>query len=549
MRRIALLAILFSSWATLLGSDALAAPPAAGAADSRAVFIAEKPVLYGALQAMVQAARRNVLIRLFAFADNDGLLFCSREDQHPMAAGFADVLIRAKRDNPRLDLVLVIDPINFVDYHQNFELPWQRWAERLRGMGGFFNPLAKRLEQMVVVNRAYPERYARLAGKKTVRERLRDAGITVLSTNLFPNPEKNAFFRTKPGREEPADDDDLRLKAIRRLPDEYPSIGDRIALERKLALYQGISLVGDHRKFAVIDDGTLAWNASMNVWDNDYYSPDDGVVCSGALARDLLAQFEDARRSSLSLYGPLHRAGKLPELDRQFSSPGYAFSPDPRPPVLTVAGRTLELSPAAGTVLRDGAIAGRLIEAFDHLEAGGQADVYQTLITDPALIQSIAKAARRGVRVRVLTDAYENVYGQDCSFIHGRAFRQFREAILEGAALQVKAVVPDPRVSEIHRKFALVRGERDDGRSEDFLLTGSANFTVHSSDGTQLEQDILFTHGAVIEQARTWFDAAWTNRIEGEQNMVPRLIRQAWRPKDFIGTGATWFLSLFGLGG
>jgi hypothetical protein len=532
----------------LLACSATFAAPSAGG-DSLAVFVPEKLVLLDALKAMVRTAEKNVLLRVFAFSDNDGLLFCSPHDQYPMAEEFAGVLLERKRQRPGLDIVVIVDPINYVDYHQAFELPWQRWAEKLRSHGGFLARLAKPLEKMVVVNRVYPERYERLRGQKPVRERLRDAGLTVLSANLFTNPERNAFFRTKPGREEAASDDDFGLRAIRRLPDEYPAVGDRIALERKMALFQAISLTGDHRKFAVVDDGALAWNASMNIWDNDYYSPDDGVVCSGDLARQLLEQFEASRQGSLALYRPLYEAGKLPELARQFKRKAYTYAPVRQPASLQAGGRELRLEPASGQVLRDGAIAARLIDAFDHLRPGGQVDVYQTLITDPKLIRSLAGAARRGVACRVLTDAYENVYGQDTAFIHGVAFRQFREAMDDGGKLQVRAVVPDPRVSEIHRKFALVRGERDDGRTEDFLMTGSANFTVHSADGTQLEQDILFTEGAVKAQARAWFEAAWANRLEGEQNMVPRLIRKPWTPKDHLGTGATWFLALFGLGG
>ncbi|MBI4868643.1 MAG: hypothetical protein HY816_17025 [Candidatus Wallbacteria bacterium] len=532
--------------ATLTAAGGFAAE---GECRSRAVFMTEKDVVYDSLKSLVRSARKNILIRIFAFADNDGILFASPDDQYPMAAEFADLLLQRKRENPGLEIVVILDPINFVDYHQAFEFPWQRWAQKLRTWGKAFTGLAEKMEQMIVVNRVYPSRYEKLKGTKPVRERLRDAGITVLSSNLFGNPEHSAFFKTKPGREEPADDDDMRMRAIRRLPSEFGAIGDRISLERKMALYQTYSLCGDHRKFAVVDDGTLAWNASMNVWDNDYYSPDDGVVCSGDLARELLEQFEAARVAALALYAPLYKAGKLPELRRQFTRKPLAYAPLGEVTSLAAAGRELALQPAEGHVLRDGAIARKLIETLDHLAPGSKVDIYQTLITHPDLIHSITNAARRGVVVRVLTESYENVYGHDASFTHGQAFRHFRDAILQKASISVKAVVPDPRVSEIHRKYTLVSGTLDSGIPVDFLLTGSANFSVHSADGSELELDILFTQGAVRDQARAWFEAAWANKLEGEKNMVPRIIREPWRARDVLGAGMTVFLSFFGLGG
>ncbi|MBI3892714.1 MAG: hypothetical protein HY303_14425 [Candidatus Wallbacteria bacterium] len=539
---------LFLALATALASP-LATAAEAPACGSRAVFLPEKAVVYDSLRALVRTARKNVLLRIFAISDNDGILFGSPGDQYPMAAEFADLLIARKKQQPALDIVVILDPINFVDYHQAFEFPWQRWAQKVRSWGSLFEGLAKKMEQAIVVNRVYPERYAKLKDKKTVRERLREAGITVLSSNLFGNPENSALFSTKPGRDEPADDEDMRMRAIRRLPSEFGSIGERTALERKLAFYQAYSLCGDHRKFAIADDGTLAWNASMNVWDNDYYSPDDGVVCTGELARELLAQFETARKSSLALYEPLYRAGKMPELAAQFASPGYAYAPATQVTEIEAAGRHIALEPAEGHVLRDGAIAAKLITTLDRLKPGSKVAIYQTLITQPELIHAIAGAARRGVEIRILTESYESVYGHDASFTHGQAFRHFRDAIKEHATLAVKAVVPDPRVSEIHRKFTLVAGTLDTGETIDFLLAGSANFTVHSSDGSELEQDVLFTQGAVKDQARAWFEAAWSNKIETEKNMVPRLIREDWRGKDVLGTGLIVFLSWFGLGG
>jgi phosphatidylserine/phosphatidylglycerophosphate/cardiolipin synthase-like enzyme len=190
-----------------------------------------------------------------------------------------------------------------------------------------------------------------------------------------------------------------------------------------------------------------------------------------------------------------------------------------------------------------------LIDVLDHLVAGSRVDIYLILITDKKTIGSIVRAAGRGVATRLLTDSYELVYGNDISFTHGVAFRNFRKAIKDGAALQVRTVLPDPRISEIHRKFALVAGRREDGRVEDFLLTGSANLSSHSADGSQLELDVLFESGAVKGTAHEWFDAAWANRIEGEKNQVPRLIREPWRLKDVTMTTATWLLSLLGLGG
>ncbi len=539
--------LLVSLLLTVTVSTGIAGP--GGTADSSAVFISDKTVLYDALKQMVRVAKKNILLRIFVVSDNDGVLFTSPDDQHPMAEEFVNLLIERKVQDPNLDIVLILDPINFVDYHQVFEFPWQRWAAKLRKRGRLFRGLARRLETTIVVNRAYPERYERLKGQSTLRERLRDAGITVLSANLFHNPEKNFFFKIKPGRDGAVDDSDVRLKTIKRLPDEYLSVGDRIALEKKMTFYQAFSLCGDHRKFAIIDDGALAWNASMNVWDNDFYSPDDGVLVAGKLAGKMVDQFEQARKESLELYRSLYRAGKMPELAQQYERGPYRYSPANPVNLLQAGGKELKLSPAGGELLRDGDIAARLVNSFEHLKPGSTVDIYQTLITDPKIIKPIVTAARRGVVFRILTDSYENVYGADASFTHGVAFRNFRDAMKDGASILVRAVVPDPRISEIHRKFALVRGPRDDDRQEDYLLTGSANFSMHSADGTQRELNILFDQGDVKRQARDFFDAAWENRLPEEQNMIPRLIREDWHGKDVFSTGFIKFLSLFGLGG
>jgi phosphatidylserine/phosphatidylglycerophosphate/cardiolipin synthase-like enzyme len=117
-------------------------------------------------------------------------------------------------------------------------------------------------------------------------------------------------------------------------------------------------------------------------------------------------------------------------------------------------------------------------------------DIAAYLVTDAAIIEALASAAERGVRVRLYLDGEQEALGRGFA---GRA------QDLRGAS-RIEVRLKPPRTEIMHLKSYCVDGK--------VLRTGSANFTVW---GLKREDDdlIVIRDSAAIAGFESNFEAIW----------------------------------------
>jgi phosphatidylserine/phosphatidylglycerophosphate/cardiolipin synthase-like enzyme len=306
--------------------------------------------------------------------------------------------------------------------------------------------------------------------------RLEDAGVTVVFTELprlrDSNPSWSALWRlccqwagnsTEGGW----------------LPN--PTGDGKVTLRTYLSL---INFKANHRKTLVVDEGD-SWTGlvtSANAHDASSAHSNIAVRFSGPAALDLL-QSERAAAAFSGADGlddwPLARAGTAkPEQD----------------------GATL-------SVLSEAAIRDALLSAIEEARAGERLDVGVFYLSHRPLIEALAAARERGVRVRLLLDPNKDAFGRKKN---GMPNRQVAWE-LHDAGVDIRWCATHGE--QCHTKMLLRYGDGGAERPA-VLIAGSANFTRRNLDNLNLETNVQLTAAAdhpAMTTARDAFQRRWSN--------------------------------------
>ncbi|HAI88252.1 MAG TPA: phospholipase, partial [Alcanivorax sp.] len=245
-----------------------------------------------------------------------------------------------------------------------------------------------------------------------------------------------------------------------------------------------INFKANHRKTLVVDEGD-SWTGlvtSANAHDASSAHSNIAVRFSGPAALDLL-QSERAAAAFSGADGlddwPLAREGAAnPEED----------------------GATL-------SVLSEAAIRDALLSAIEEARAGERLDVGVFYLSHRPLIEALAAARERGVRVRLLLDPNKDAFGRKKN---GMPNRQVAWE-LHDAGVDIRWCATHGE--QCHTKMLLRYG--DDGAERPaVLIAGSANFTRRNLDNLNLETSVQLTAAAdhpAMTTARDAFQRRWSN--------------------------------------
>jgi phosphatidylserine/phosphatidylglycerophosphate/cardiolipin synthase-like enzyme len=234
----------------------------------------------------------------------------------------------------------------------------------------------------------------------------------------------------------------------------------------------------NHRKTLIVDRGQ-DWTAlvtSANPHDASSAHGNTALVVTGRVAMDVL---ETERAIA------------------DFSAPDL-----PWPAVETATSDSP--SGLRARVLTEAAIREAAIAALDQAGPGSRVDLAMFYLSHRGVIRALARASRRGARVRLLLDPNEHAFGRRKNGVPNRPVAaELRQHDIEVRWCHTTA-------EQCHSKQLLVRHRDGSAR----LISGSANYTRRNLDNFNPET-VLEVVGpadaAMIRAASEWFEMRWTN--------------------------------------
>lgn len=309
-----------------------------------------------------------------------------------------------------------------------------------------------------------------------IRNDLERAGIPVLTANLF----NNCF------------DPRRRLLPAKNLHLDHAAVPPARWVEQQNR-WQSLHNVEDHRKNLVIDGGRAGAITSHNFFDPAFDWHENLFGLAGRPARQLWRIAAAALTAAMEIPQTLDPAGRA-AVDAILATPAL-----PDPDELT----TDEL--IENTSIRP------------HLEAlcadAGPGDpllVATTYFSDLPALDCLARAARRGARVRVLIDSIHALplpplYAWlTCNLANHRVIEQAHRLHAELPGNFELRVHDSRRGTMMHLKTIARLGPRP------ALLGGQANFTPNSFSGAWLETDLATRDPATIAAFTDHFNSLWT---------------------------------------
>jgi phosphatidylserine/phosphatidylglycerophosphate/cardiolipin synthase-like enzyme len=307
----------------------------------------------------------------------------------------------------------------------------------------------------------------------------RAGGIEIIETELAALPDSNplwsGFWR-------------LCCRFLGNSPGGWlpnPVGGEDVSLRTYLHL---LNFKANHRKALVVDRGDT-WTGMVttgNTHDASSRHSNLGLEFSGAAAIDLLRTIE----ATASFSG----------LDARWS---VSLASEP----------AMDGSPARVSILTEEAIRDALLGIIDRSVAEDRLDIAVFYLSHRQVVNALARARERGVRLRVLLDPNEDAFGRKKDGVPNR------QVALELDRAGVPIRWCNTRGEQCHYKHLL----HIPAIGESSLLLGSANFTRRNLDGFNLEtQALLVAPGdhPTIADAAAFFDQRWNND-EGDRHSLP----------------------------
>ncbi len=309
-----------------------------------------------------------------------------------------------------------------------------------------------------------------------IRRDLERAGIPVLTADLF-------HTRFDPRR---------RLLPIKNFHRDHAAVPLARWVEQQNR-WQSLHNVEDHRKNLVIDGGRAGAITSHNFFDPAFDWHENLFGLTGRPARQLWRIATAALASAMTIPQPLDPAGRA-AVDALLATPAL---PDPDEPTTDELIESESIRPQLEALCADAGPGDRLLAAT-------------TYFSDIPALECLARAARRGARVRVLIDSIHALplpplYSWlTCNLVNHCVIEQAHRLHAELPDNFELRVHDSRRGTMMHLKTIARLGPRP------ALLGGQANFTPNSFSGAWLETDLATRDPATIAAFTEHFNHLWT---------------------------------------
>ncbi len=265
------------------------------------------------------------------------------------------------------------------------------------------------------------------------------------------------------------------------LPNPLDSGPDKVSLGAWARL---LNFKADHRKLVIADDGRggiTGLVTSANPHDASSLHTNVALQLSGPALEPLL-------ESELALA-------------RESGWQGDWTPPEPAP-----APPATPENAARVQVLTESEIRSAILRNFSGARAGDAIDVAMFYLSDREVIDSLLKAARRGVSVRVLLDPNKDAFGRTKNGIPNRSVASELAAASDGA---IKVRWYRTHGEQFHAKLVALRTA-----NEFWFTLGSANLTRRNLADYNLEANVAVgvAPGAPLaSEVGGWFESLWSN--------------------------------------
>lgn len=374
-----------------------------------------------ALLEMIRGAKKLILMDMFLFNDFAGAV---SGEMRPLAREVTTALLARISEQPGLRIIVITDPVNTV-------------------YGGVGNPFLNRL---------------------------RSAGVTVISTDLDRLRDSNLFYSplwrvlARPFGSGPG----------MLLPNPFGP--GRVSLCSYLRL---LNFKANHRKLIVTDHGERYWAmvTSANPHDASSAHGNAAVRFSGPAVAELVACEQGV--------------------------PGVA--PDVLAAWRNIESRHCPAGAVTIQVLTEARIKQAVLRELRSAGAGDRVALVMFYLADRRIIRALMEARMRGADLQILLDPNKDSFGRARNGIPNRQ---------SAAALVKKGVAVrwgNTHGEQLHSKMLLL--ERADGKG--VLLLGSANYTRRNLDDYNLELDVAVRgpgNDQLFVGARRYVDQLWRNQ-------------------------------------
>jgi phosphatidylserine/phosphatidylglycerophosphate/cardiolipin synthase-like enzyme len=442
--------------------------------------------IFPALFDLVDHAEHYILLDFFLFNDYRGRQ--AGVIERPLAAELADRLLARREAVPGLVIDVVTDPINS----------------------------------------AYN------GARAPALERLREAGVNVIVTNLDRLRDSNPFYSVCWR---------LLLRWLPqgwfRLPHPFAAGGERVGLASWLRL---INFKANHRKVAVVDrnGGWIGLVTSANPHGaSSSHSNVALLVADDGFAGDLHRREAVVARFSGGRLRPLPKLPKLPEMREMPNMP--ETSPTATLPQgsgrLATAGTGPKL---AVRLLTERCIREVVVADLEAAGAGDEVTLAMFYLADRAVVRALLAAARRGAQVRLILDPNRDAFGYVKNGVPNRPVAAELRRKSNG---RIAVRWYNTHGEQFHTKLLFVR--HTGGIAVANL--GSANFTRRNIGGWNLETNIHLAGPAAappLVAVADYLDILWENR-GGRRCTLPaaafaddsRLKYLQYRLQEMLGLG------------
>ncbi len=265
------------------------------------------------------------------------------------------------------------------------------------------------------------------------------------------------------------------------LPNPLDAGPDKVSLGAWARL---LNFKADHRKLVIADDGRggiTGLVTSANPHDASSLHTNVALQLSGPALEPLLeSELALARESGW-------RGGWTPP------------APTPAPPAPPENAARVQ-------VLTESEIRSAIVRNFSGTRAGDAIDVAMFYLSDREVIDSLLKAARRGVSVRVLLDPNKDAFGRTKNGIPNRSVASELAAASDGA---IKVRWYRTHGEQFHAKLVALRTA-----NEFWFTLGSANLTRRNLADYNLEANVAVSVAPgtpLASEVGGWFESLWSN--------------------------------------
>lgn len=383
----------------------------------------KKQTIFNEIFRVIDSAEKFVFVDMFLYNDD----YDRTKSYDPLARNLTDHLIFAAQRG--VQVVLITDPINTF-------------------YGAYENPYLNRLK---------------------------DAGIDVVITNLTPlrdsNPLYSGFYRTFISP--------LGVSQSRTIENPFSPDSPKVSLTAFLKM---INFKANHRKLVATEKNLIVTSANPHDASSNHANialtaTNPQLIRSALVSEQTVLRFSGSTVDLLSL---------LPDYTTGETSGLYTVN-----------------------LITESRIRDSIRSAVQTTEKNDTIAIGVFYLSHRGVISDLKKASQRGVKIRILLDANKDAFGREKN---GVPNRQVAEELAKAGKGNIEIRWILTHGEQFHSKLILVKKS-----NEAILIGGSSNYTRRNFDSYNLETDLMVTgppDAPLFLSVDNWFEMLWNNKEE-----------------------------------